>query len=87
MCKITSVRRLLFLPLSLSQGQLEAVNGELTIHKVQPMDSGMYQCVAENKYGAVYSSAELKILGKFIRSDIPAGWMLRCAAMASGCLV
>lgn len=30
------------------------------------MDSGMYQCVAENKYGAVYSSAELKILGKFI---------------------
>uniref|UniRef100_A0A7N5ZTM8 Contactin-5 n=1 Tax=Anabas testudineus TaxID=64144 RepID=A0A7N5ZTM8_ANATE len=25
-------------------------------------DSGMYQCVAENKYGAVYSNAELKIL-------------------------
>lgn len=44
------------------------VNGELTIHKVQPMDSGMYQCVAENKYGAVYSSAELKILGKFMRT-------------------
>uniref|UniRef100_A0A667ZGS0 Contactin-5 n=1 Tax=Myripristis murdjan TaxID=586833 RepID=A0A667ZGS0_9TELE len=25
-------------------------------------DSGMYQCVAENKYGAIYSNAELKIL-------------------------
>lgn len=52
----------------LSQGRLEAVNGELTIHKVQPVDSGMYQCIAENKYGAVYSSAELKILGEFVRS-------------------
>ncbi|XP_075892817.1 contactin-5 isoform X2 [Nelusetta ayraudi] len=49
------------LPLT-SQSRLEVVNGELTIHKVLPMDSGMYQCVAENKYGAVYSSAELKIL-------------------------
>uniref|UniRef100_A0A8C6NM36 Contactin-5 n=1 Tax=Nothobranchius furzeri TaxID=105023 RepID=A0A8C6NM36_NOTFU len=41
---------------------VEIVNGELTIHKVQQADSGMYQCVAENKYGAVYSNAELKIL-------------------------
>ena len=39
------------------------VNGELVIQKVQQADSGMYQCVAENKYGAIYSSAELKILG------------------------
>uniref|UniRef100_A0A4W6CH10 Contactin-5 n=1 Tax=Lates calcarifer TaxID=8187 RepID=A0A4W6CH10_LATCA len=45
-----------------SQGRLEIVNGDLTIHKVQQTDSGMYQCVAENKYGAIYSSAELKIL-------------------------
>ncbi|KAM9821095.1 contactin-5 [Neosynchiropus ocellatus] len=45
-----------------SQGRLEVMNGELTIHKLQPLDSGMYQCVAENKYGAVYSSAELRIL-------------------------
>lgn len=42
---------------------MEIVNGELSIHKVQQADSGMYQCVAENKYGAVYSNAELKILG------------------------
>lgn len=50
------------------QGRVEVVNGELTVHKVQPMDSAMYQCVAENKYGAIYSSAELKILGNFLYS-------------------
>lgn len=49
------------LPLT-SQARIEIVNGELTIHRVQQMDSGMYQCIAENKYGAIYSSAELKIL-------------------------
>lgn len=47
------------------QSGIEILNGELTIHKVQQTDSGMYQCVAENKYGAIYSSAELKILGSF----------------------
>lgn len=46
------------------QGRVEIMNGELSIHKVQQTDSGMYQCVAENKYGAVYSNAELKILGE-----------------------
>uniref|UniRef100_A0A3P9MEP4 Contactin-5 n=1 Tax=Oryzias latipes TaxID=8090 RepID=A0A3P9MEP4_ORYLA len=49
------------LPLA-SQGRVEIMNGELSIHKVQQTDSGMYQCVAENKYGAIYSNAELKIL-------------------------
>ncbi|XP_057684850.1 contactin-5-like [Corythoichthys intestinalis] len=49
------------LPLT-SQGRVEIVNGELSIHKLQPVDSGMYQCVAENKYGTIYSNAELKIL-------------------------
>lgn len=47
----------------LLQGRVEIVNGEVTIHKVLQTDSGMYQCIAENKYGAVYSNAELKILG------------------------
>ncbi|XP_035288959.1 contactin-5-like isoform X2 [Anguilla anguilla] len=46
----------------LPQSRVEMVNGELLIHGVQQADSGMYQCVAENKYGAIYSSAELKIL-------------------------
>lgn len=47
----------------LLQGRVEIVNGEVTIHKVQQTDSGMYQCIGENKYGAIYSNAELKILG------------------------
>lgn len=49
----------------LLQGRVEIVNGELAIHRVQQTDSGMYQCVAENKYGAIYSNAELKILGSY----------------------
>lgn len=81
-CKTSSPRRFSFLALYRSQGRLEAVNGELAIHKVQPTDSGMYQCVAENKYGAVYSSAELKILGKFtrclIRGGVLSGWQSGC---------
>ncbi|XP_029571991.1 contactin-5 [Salmo trutta] len=44
------------------QSRVEMVNGELIIQKVQQADSGMYQCVAENKYGAIYCSAELNIL-------------------------
>ncbi|KAF3847429.1 hypothetical protein F7725_020457 [Dissostichus mawsoni] len=49
------------LPLT-SQGRMEIGNGELTIHRVQQTDSGMYQCVAGNKYGSINSNAELKIL-------------------------
>lgn len=59
------VPSLFFFLLLLLQGRVEIVNGELSIHKVQQMDSGMYQCVAENKYGAIYSNAELKILGSY----------------------
>ncbi|XP_076850382.1 contactin-5 isoform X2 [Brachyhypopomus gauderio] len=44
------------------QTRVGVLNGELLIRKVQPTDSGMYQCIAENKYGSVYSSAELRIL-------------------------
>ncbi|CAB1447362.1 unnamed protein product [Pleuronectes platessa] len=49
------------LPLT-PKGHVVIMNGDLTIHNVQRTDSGMYQCVAENKYGAIYSSAELTIL-------------------------
>ncbi|MBN3297925.1 CNTN5 protein, partial [Amia calva] len=45
-----------------TQSRMEMVNGELSIRSVHQSDAGMYQCIAENKYGAVYSSAELKIL-------------------------
>nr|XP_058926211.1 contactin-5 [Kogia breviceps] len=46
----------------LLQSRVEMVNGVLMIHNVNQSDAGMYQCLAENKYGAIYGSAELKIL-------------------------
>ncbi|XP_059566626.1 contactin-5 [Myotis daubentonii] len=46
----------------LTQSKVEMVNGVLMIHSVNQSDAGMYQCLAENKYGAIYASAELKIL-------------------------
>lgn len=45
------------------QSRVEMVNGVLMIHNVNQSDAGMYQCLAENKYGTIYASAELKILG------------------------
>ncbi|KAF7250844.1 Contactin-5 [Varanus komodoensis] len=44
------------------QSRIEMLNGVLMIHSVNQSDAGMYQCVAENKHGAIYASAELRIL-------------------------
>ncbi|XP_077197612.1 contactin-5 [Paroedura picta] len=44
------------------ESRIEMVNGVLMIHSVNQSDAGMYQCVAENKHGAIYTSAELRIL-------------------------
>ncbi|XP_043928641.1 contactin-5 isoform X2 [Protopterus annectens] len=49
------------IPLS-SQSKIEMFNGALSIRRVNQSDAGMYQCVAESKYGVIYASAELKIL-------------------------
>lgn len=40
--------------------------GRLTISRISLLDSGMYQCVAQNEYGFAYASAELKVIGKQI---------------------
>ncbi|XP_072345076.1 contactin-5-like [Scyliorhinus torazame] len=45
-----------------SQERLEIKNGLLTIPRVGQSDAGMYQCVAENRYGAVFTGAQLDIL-------------------------
>uniref|UniRef100_A0A671V5V4 Contactin 2 n=1 Tax=Sparus aurata TaxID=8175 RepID=A0A671V5V4_SPAAU len=46
----------------LRNGQPLKVNGpRLKISNLALEDSGMYQCVAENKHGTIYSSAELRV--------------------------
>ncbi|XP_012508317.1 PREDICTED: contactin-3 [Propithecus coquereli] len=42
--------------------RIQIENGALTISNLSVSDSGMFQCIAENKHGLVYSSAELKVV-------------------------
>ncbi|XP_077190805.1 contactin-2 isoform X2 [Paroedura picta] len=44
-----------------SQNRIEVNGGDLRILKLTMEDSGMYQCVADNKHGTVYASAELYV--------------------------
>ncbi|XP_030634184.1 contactin-2 [Chanos chanos] len=44
-----------------TQDRVEVNNGRLKISNLALEDSGMYQCVAENKHGTIYSNAELRV--------------------------
>ncbi|KAF7467747.1 hypothetical protein GHT09_000794 [Marmota monax] len=44
-----------------SQNRVEVLAGDLWFSKLSLEDSGMYQCVAENKHGTIYASAELAV--------------------------
>ncbi|XP_057194310.1 contactin-3 [Triplophysa rosa] len=46
----------------MSEGRAQIENGALFISSLNLSDVGMYQCVAENKHGIIYSSAELLVL-------------------------
>uniref|UniRef100_A0A8C3AK84 Contactin 3b n=1 Tax=Cyclopterus lumpus TaxID=8103 RepID=A0A8C3AK84_CYCLU len=46
------------------EGRIQIENGALSIAVVNLSDSGVYQCVAENKHGIIYSGAQLMVLGK-----------------------
>lgn len=48
------------------QDRIHIENGALTVVSVNLSDAGMYQCVAENKHGIIYFSAELVVLGKTV---------------------
>ncbi|XP_016057938.1 PREDICTED: contactin-3 [Miniopterus natalensis] len=72
--------------------QLE--NGALTIANLSVGDSGMFQCVAENKHGLAYSSAELRVLAsapdfseapmkKLVRAQVGSEVGLDCRPRAS----
>ncbi|KAG5838913.1 hypothetical protein ANANG_G00228720 [Anguilla anguilla] len=44
-----------------TQDRIEVNGGQLRISHLTLEDSGMYQCVAENKHGTIYSNAELRV--------------------------
>ncbi|KAF4078298.1 hypothetical protein AMELA_G00197800 [Ameiurus melas] len=45
-----------------TEDRIHIENGALTVVSVNLSDAGMYQCVAENKHGIIYFSAELVVL-------------------------
>ncbi|XP_076839736.1 contactin-3 isoform X1 [Brachyhypopomus gauderio] len=56
-----------------AEGRMQIENGALTIASVNLSDAGVYQCVAENKHGIIYFSAELVVLASppdFSRSSV-----------------
>ncbi|GAA6093059.1 contactin-3 [Tachysurus ichikawai] len=58
-----------------TQDRIHIENGALTVISVNLSDAGMYQCVAENKHGVIYFSAELVVLASppdFSRSQVRA---------------
>lgn len=46
------------------QDRVEVNSGHLKISNLALEDSGMYQCVAENKHGTIYFNAELRVQGE-----------------------
>ncbi|XP_014802212.1 PREDICTED: contactin-4 [Calidris pugnax] len=46
----------------LPQGRVQLEQGSLTIRNVSLSDAGMYQCVAENRHGVIFASAELSVI-------------------------
>ncbi|XP_070695057.1 contactin-4 [Pempheris klunzingeri] len=46
----------------MEQDRVQVNNGVLTISSLNMDDIGMYQCVAENKHGRIFSNAELRVI-------------------------
>ncbi|RMB99035.1 hypothetical protein DUI87_24581 [Hirundo rustica rustica] len=46
----------------LSEERIQIENGTLLIPMLNLSDSGLYQCVAENKYDTIYANAELRVI-------------------------
>ncbi|XP_013871251.1 contactin-4 isoform X2 [Austrofundulus limnaeus] len=49
-------------PLDLMEDRVQVNNGVLTISSLNLADIGMYQCVAENKHGRIFTNAELRVI-------------------------
>uniref|UniRef100_A0A8C0VHZ9 Contactin 6 n=1 Tax=Cyanistes caeruleus TaxID=156563 RepID=A0A8C0VHZ9_CYACU len=46
----------------MSEERIQIENGTLLIPMLNLSDSGLYQCVAENKYDTIYANAELRVI-------------------------
>uniref|UniRef100_A0A7N6ACJ8 Contactin 3a, tandem duplicate 1 n=1 Tax=Anabas testudineus TaxID=64144 RepID=A0A7N6ACJ8_ANATE len=46
----------------MEQDRVQVNNGVLTISNLNLADIGMYQCVAENKHGRIFTNAELRVI-------------------------
>ncbi|NXD05913.1 CNTN6 protein, partial [Nothocercus nigrocapillus] len=46
----------------MSEERIHIENGTLIIAMLNMSDSGLYQCVAENKYDTIYANAELRVI-------------------------
>uniref|UniRef100_A0A672ITX9 Contactin 3a, tandem duplicate 1 n=1 Tax=Salarias fasciatus TaxID=181472 RepID=A0A672ITX9_SALFA len=46
----------------MEQDRIQVNNGLLTISSLNLADVGMYQCVAENKHGRIFTNAELRVI-------------------------
>ncbi|XP_035992300.1 contactin-4 isoform X2 [Fundulus heteroclitus] len=49
-------------PLDHMEDRVQVNNGVLTISSLNLGDIGMYQCVAENKHGRIFTNAELRVI-------------------------
>uniref|UniRef100_A0A8C1MMI0 Contactin 3a, tandem duplicate 1 n=1 Tax=Cyprinus carpio TaxID=7962 RepID=A0A8C1MMI0_CYPCA len=49
-------------PLESFEDRIQVVNGALSISSLTLSDTGMYQCIAENRHGRVFANAELRLL-------------------------
>nr|XP_023403778.1 contactin-3 isoform X4 [Loxodonta africana] len=65
--------------------RIQIENGALTISNLNVTDSGMFQCIAENKHGLVYSSAELKVVAS--APDFSRNPMKKLVQVQAGSLV
>ncbi|XP_037656379.1 contactin-3 [Choloepus didactylus] len=65
--------------------RVQIENGALTIASLNVTDSGMFQCIAENKHGLIYSSAELKVVAS--APDFSKNPMRKLVQVQAGSLV
>ncbi|KAG7478067.1 hypothetical protein MATL_G00076480 [Megalops atlanticus] len=49
-------------PLETLEERIQVINGALSISRLTLSDVGMYQCVAGNKHGEIYTNAELRVI-------------------------